>query len=106
MAGSEPRTKSDLQFDLGTNIEQKVLSGRIQTDRSNPAYPSFLYVPQGWERELPLMNASAMVSELAPVVLYLRHVVEPGEVLIIEEPESNPASLHAGGARPSTGRRG
>ena len=35
------------------------------------------------------MNASSMVSELAPVVLFLRHVVKPGEVLIIEEPESN-----------------
>ena len=30
-----------------------------------------------------------MVSELAPVVLYLRHVVQPGELLIIEEPESH-----------------
>ena len=30
-----------------------------------------------------------MVSELAPVVLYLRHVVQPGETLIIEEPESH-----------------
>ena len=30
-----------------------------------------------------------MVSELAPVVLYLRHVVQPGETLIIEEPEAH-----------------
>ena len=35
------------------------------------------------------MNASSMVSELAPVVLYLRHVVRPGDLLIIEEPESH-----------------
>ena len=34
-----------------------------------------------------------MVSELAPVVLYLRHLVQPGELLIIEEPE---AHLHPG----------
>ena len=34
-----------------------------------------------------------MVSDLAPVVLYLRHLVRPGDVLIIEEPES---SLHPG----------
>ena len=38
---------------------------------------------------LPLMNTSSMVSELAPVVLYLRHVVRPGETLIIEEPEAH-----------------
>ena len=30
-----------------------------------------------------------MVSELAPLVLYLRHVVGRGDVLIIEEPESH-----------------
>ncbi len=30
-----------------------------------------------------------MVSELAPIVLYLRHSVAPGNVLIIEEPESH-----------------
>ena len=35
------------------------------------------------------MNASSMVSELAPVVLYLRHRVQPDNVLIVEEPESH-----------------
>ena len=35
------------------------------------------------------MNASSMVSELTPVVLYLRHVVRPSDLLIIEEPESH-----------------
>ena len=35
------------------------------------------------------MNTSSMVSELAPVVLYLRHVVREGDLIIIEEPESH-----------------
>ena len=35
------------------------------------------------------MNASSMVSELAPVVLYLRHVVTRDNLLIVEEPESH-----------------
>ena len=35
------------------------------------------------------MRASSMVSELAPVVVYLRYLVQPGDVLIIEEPESH-----------------
>ena len=56
-------------------------------------YPEFLYRPNGWKDYLDLMHTSSMVSELAPVVLYLRHVVRPGEVLIIEEPESH---LHPG----------
>ena len=52
-------------------------------------YPSFFYKPEGGGEEIPLMNTSSMVSELAPVALYLRHVVQQGETLIIEEPESH-----------------
>ena len=79
----------DSQDDLGHTIERHLLSGKIQTDRSNTTYPVFSYRPNGWDKPLPLMNASSMVSELAPVVLFLRHVVKPGEVLIIEEPEAH-----------------
>ena len=74
---------------LGSSIETQMLLGTIQADRSNPIYPTFSYLPEGWNDELPLMNSSSMVSELAPIVLYLRHVVQPDGVLIIEEPESN-----------------
>ena len=70
-------------------IEERMLSGAIQTDQSNPGFPSFSYKPNGWRDKIPLMNSSSMVSELAPIVLYLRHIVEIGDVLIIEEPESN-----------------
>ena len=76
--------------DLGTQIEETILGGRVRVDRSEMiGYPHFTYQPEGWKNPLPLMNASSMVSELAPVVLYLRHLVAPGSVLIIEEPESH-----------------
>ena len=35
------------------------------------------------------MSTSSMVTELAPVVLYLRHLLGRGDTLIIEEPESH-----------------
>ena len=74
----------------GSMIEQAILGGSIQVNPSEiTGYPSFTYRPDGWKKEIPLMNASSMVSELAPVVLYLRHVVRPGNVLIVEEPESH-----------------
>ncbi len=75
--------------DLALRMEQALLRGTIHVERSEIDYPSFVYRPEGWEKDLPLMNASSMVSELAPVVLYLRHVVRPGNLLIIEEPESH-----------------
>lgn len=76
--------------DLSAGIEETILGGQVRVERS-PAieYPSFTYRPVGWKGDLPLMNASSMVSELAPVVLYLRNIVKPENVLIIEEPESH-----------------
>ena len=82
-----------LNENLTQRLEKEILSGSIRTENSSTGYPVFSYHPTGWKEDLPLMNTSSMVSELAPVVLYLRHVVSPGEVLIIEEPESH---LHPG----------
>ncbi len=76
--------------DFGRNIEKAILDGEVRVDRStNVDYPRFAYLPHGWKDDLALANASSMVSELAPVVLYLRHRIEPGNVLIVEEPESH-----------------
>ena len=74
---------------LAERFEQAVLRGAVRTDSTAANYPEFLYRPAGWRRDLPLTQASSMVSELAPIVLYLRHLVRLGDVLIIEEPEAH-----------------
>lgn len=85
-----PGLRREHESDLGANIEDAVLGGAVGIGRSSVIdYPRFTYRPDGWTNDLPLMNASSMVSELAPVVLYLRHLVHPGDVLIVEEPESH-----------------
>ena len=96
LIGIVQRTRShkNVKRDFGKNIEKSILDGSIRMDQSTPIdYPSIAYRPYGWKDDLPLALSSSMVSELAPVVLYLRHVVRPGNVLIIEEPESH---LHPG----------
>ena len=80
--------------DLGKLIERHILEGSIDVDPTEIGYPFFVYRPLEWQQgkskeDLPLTNSSSMVSELAPVVLYLREIVRPGDVLIIEEPESH-----------------
>ena len=87
--GYSSAQRERLGHPLALNLERDILGGAIRIESNPVGYPSFLYRPEGWERDLPLMNTSSMVSELAPVVLYLRHVVEPGDTLIIEEPESH-----------------
>ena len=89
--GDEPKGRRKRNQDLVWKLEEEVLTGSIHMEKSEVEYPRFFYTPQGWKEgeSLPLMNASSMVSELAPVVLYLRHVVGPGDLLIIEEPESH-----------------
>ena len=75
--------------ELGRGLEENLLNGEVLLKSSDAGYPAFAYRPDGWRDDLPLMRASSMVSELAPVVLYLRHIVRPGDVLIIEEPEAH-----------------
>lgn len=75
---------------IARNLEESLLQGEIKIGGMKQInYPSFVYRPRGWNRDLQLMHVSSMVSELAPVVLYLRYLVRPGNTLIIEEPEAH-----------------
>ena len=73
---------------IAEEMEDDILHGSVKTETTNDTmYPQFLYKQNGLE--LPLLRSSSMVSELAPIVLFLRHRVVPGDLLIIEEPESH-----------------
>ena len=87
--GDGPRRRRRPPSDIGERIEKEVLRGSVRAEKSEFGYPSFTFQPEGWEAELPMTSTSSTVSELAPVVLYLKHVVLPGNTLIIEEPESH-----------------
>ena len=90
LASSSNMSPNSLEWGLGDQIEKAILGGSVRVDRSaNIGYPHFAYRPADWKNDLPLANASSMVSELAPLVLYLRHRAEPGDVLIVEEPEAH-----------------
>ena len=78
---------------LADALESKVLSGTILMKSSLGGYPEFLYCPSGMKENIRLTRAASMVSELAPIVLFLRGGIRSGVTLIIEEPE---AHLHPG----------
>ena len=71
-------------------LETEVLRGKIEVKPPvSEGYPEFLYRPQKTEQALRMSRSSSMVSELAPLVLFLRGIVRPGDLLIIEEPEAH-----------------
>lgn len=83
-------SKGKMRHNYGRKMEAEILGGSVHVDRSGPTgHPRIKYRPKGWKEDLPLIRVSSMVTEIAPVVLYLRHLVRPGNVLIIEEPESH-----------------
>ncbi|RKU07782.1 hypothetical protein C6502_17010 [Candidatus Poribacteria bacterium] len=70
-------------------LEDNVLAGQIIMNPSPTGYPEFVYRPQGTEQDMRMTRSSSMVSELAPLVLFIRGLVRPGDTLIIEEPEAH-----------------
>ncbi len=85
----ECRLSSDEISGIATVLEDEVLRGEIEVRRPAGDYPDFRYRPQKSEQVLRMNRSSSMVSELAPLVLFLRGVVRPGDTLIIEEPEAH-----------------
>lgn len=70
-------------------IQERLLGGTIHTGQSPFVYPSFTYRKADWKEDIPLTQTSSMVSELAPIFIYLQRIVHEGDLLIIEEPESH-----------------
>ena len=80
---------SDEMNGIAKVLEDEVLRGEIVVKRPAGGYPEFRYRPQKSEQLLRMSQSSAMVSELAPLVLFLRGIVQPGDTLVIEEPEAH-----------------
>ena len=89
----EDRVPNDEMQHIADVLETDVLAGQIHVKPSPSGYPDFRYRPRGTKEDMRLSQASSMVSELAPLVLFIRGLIQPGDTLIIEEPE---AHLHPG----------
>lgn len=74
-------------------IENEVLQGKIDLDESGELpMPELVYMPTGVQSgtgKFTLDRTSSMVQELAPLILFLKYLVHPGDLLILEEPESH-----------------
>ena len=75
--------------ELASELEEETLTGQIGARTLPGGYSDFAYRPLGTEQDIRLTRASSMVSELAPVVVFMRGVIRIGDTLIIEEPEAH-----------------
>lgn len=88
MVELDPHSRGEYA-DEADRLEQEVLHGSIHL-QGEPVPEVVYHTPTG---DYQIGNTSSMVSELAPVVLHLRHELRSGDLLLIEEPE---AHLHPG----------
>ncbi|MBF0540130.1 MAG: AAA family ATPase [Nitrospirae bacterium] len=74
-------------YSLASEFERELIDGEIALKFTDKPYPEIKFIFH--ESDIPLHRASSTVTTIAPLILYLKYLIEPGHVLIIEEPESH-----------------
>lgn len=67
-------------------LESKVVAGSVEL-KKGLVYPDIWY--RSATGEFLMHQVSSTVSEIAPVILYLKYLIRPGHMFIFEEPESH-----------------
>ncbi len=66
---------------------EELIEGDVEVARGRERVPSLTY-KQGSE-SITVQRASSMVAELAPLLSWIKHVLYPGDLLLIDEPEAH-----------------
>lgn len=82
-----PRDKAFLE--IAHFLEVHLSRGKIDVElpKSGDGYPEMIYEADG--NRFPMHRTSSMVSEIAPIVLFLKYVIGKNDLLMIEEPEAH-----------------
>ena len=62
-----------------------IIGGKYTTTQNDQLY----YTPKGTRLKLTMVESSSAVRSLWDIDFYLRHIVEKGHLLMVDEPESN-----------------
>ncbi|MDZ8222887.1 AAA family ATPase [Nostoc sp. ChiVER01] len=83
----QKRPEIAIYAELAELLEKQILQGKI--DFNEPGLENEILFQPSEKIKLEMTIVSSMVKELAPLVLCLRYLAEPDELLIIDEPEMN-----------------
>lgn len=88
----EKKAKDDpaiLKYMQLAELLENILGGGVEFSSEEPVPRREILFTPAEDTTLDMPIVSSMVKELATLVLYLRYLVEPGDWLIIDEPEMN-----------------
>ena len=66
---------------------QELMDGKILAGSETDMVPTLEYEQDG--HQLPIRRASSMVADLAPLAMWIDRLIQPGDLLVIDEPESH-----------------
>ncbi len=78
--------KSSRFKEIASLLEKDILQGEIRSD--DAPVPNYSYKPAGTKEEMPPHVTSSLVSELMPIILFLKSNLTY-DLMIIEEPEAH-----------------
>ena len=93
MLSSLKPQKNDSYADIYERIEAEILKGDVRFNRNK----NLVYISDGIEHEFEMTEVSSMVSEVAPIVAFLKYIINSRRtkyysakpILFIEEPEAH-----------------
>lgn len=73
-------------FDFAEEIENSLLDGKLEIDNDG----EIKFKPnKSPKKSLPIHMTASIVKSLSSLVVYLKHIAEPNDLIIIDEPEIN-----------------
>ena len=74
-------------FDGAGQLLSSVMEGRITVEPQQTQVPTLAYQQSG--QSIAIRHASSMVADLAPLAIWVDRLLQPDDLLIVDEPESH-----------------
>lgn len=87
LIGITPGPANEIDSEIARNIENNILNGTINVEPNPLGFPYFSYSENNFDEKIPLNVSSSMVSQIAPIVLFLRYLNDQNNTIVLEEPE-------------------
>lgn len=83
--GLKDREKSVLE--IASRVEKNLLEGQVIVKFNLYGQPFFYFKPSDGGKTIPLSRASSTVTQLAPLVIFIRYSIKKSTLIVWEEPE-------------------